>query len=225
MRPDTKYFNEKYAYYNKLIFDGALPNVPIILSTRLIDLGLTRSETLKDINGKAFTRVKCIEMSIRLDMPEETYKMILVHEMIHCYIITNNLKDDSSHGHIFRKIMSDINQKFSMNVTVDGEGVEWYKMMPANRRYFFCLIKNTEGEVGICVTPKNKLFDFWNTLQNASSVKSFKWYTSFDPFFSQFHLTSILRYNVIDTEYVLPHLENAKELYKYGTTITTEKRL
>lgn len=46
------------------------------------------------------------------------FEDIIIHEMIHTYIFQNNIIDDSAHGHIFCKLVYEINNKYNRNVII-----------------------------------------------------------------------------------------------------------
>ena len=116
---------------------------------------------------------------------------VLVHEMIHQYIIQNEIKDTSTHGKIFKAFMLRINREFpdelaikirdtNPSIPLKGEGEKIHSLLlihfhnltsicavinPAKNSYFESLMKrNMKG---------------WN-------IKSYQWAESNDVYFNQF---------------------------------------
>lgn len=52
------------------------------------------------------------------DFEEKFLDSILVHEMIHQYIIQNKIKDSSPHGKIFREYMKRINERYGEELRI-----------------------------------------------------------------------------------------------------------
>lgn len=116
---------------------------------------------------------------------------VLVHEMIHQYIIQNDIKDTRTHGKVFREFMARINAAFpeelkisirdrNPGIPMEGKGDKIHKLlflslkdgncfcaviMPGRESYFEKLIKSNK---------KN-----WN-------VKRYHWAESDNVFFNQF---------------------------------------
>ena len=137
MRPTLQYIIEKFDYYNKLCFSGQLQRPPIRLNTRYSTMGITKGKQRIDSNGLPYWSDLSIEISVRRDLPEYEYIDTLVHEMIHYYIFSNNLVDDSPHGTLFRRKMDEITQKYGKKYYIQ-------KKMPAACQFWAAIPpKNT----------------------------------------------------------------------------------
>ena len=62
-------------------------------------------------------RFMVILMSDYFDFDEETFRNIMVHEMIHYYLAWNRIKTKKDHGKEFMEIAQDLNVKYGLNVT------------------------------------------------------------------------------------------------------------
>ncbi len=104
MTPDLTFVTETFRKFNLLIFSTGLPLPKICLThartfrgklvyrRRISPLGSTTSDFE-------------LRISADYDAPEEDWEDVVIHEMIHLYIAFNGIKDSSSHGPVFRKMM------------------------------------------------------------------------------------------------------------------------
>lgn len=120
---------------------------------------------------------------------------VLVHEMIHQYIIQNKIKDTRSHGKVFKSFMTRINNTFpdslSINIRdinpgagISGEGSQIHKLVLAwNKTDFYCCkihpSRLTSFEKLVKDVKKRGVFDdyFWaesNDLHFENYVKCMK---------------------------------------------------
>lgn len=116
MIPTIPYLQERFKYFNTLCFGGALPEVPIRLSNARSFLGKVEYKIRRGLLQK-HTNI-LIRISIRYDRPEKEVEDVLIHEMIHLYIIVRKLKDTSAHGRQFRAIMNELNRKYGRNIRI-----------------------------------------------------------------------------------------------------------
>lgn len=118
---------KKYDYYNALLFNNALPKIPIIYK-KLKNAGGMVKVKLKNLNPKGRTKLtgkyhgaQIVEGSHRIIIStmfkrsEEGLDGILVHEMIHVYF--NSIgKFDVSHGKPFMDMLDKLNQKVPFKI-------------------------------------------------------------------------------------------------------------
>ena len=105
---------ENYNKYNNLIFNGGLPslergqnqwvNFDLKVNNSRVYLGQFCQRKRGFFGDMNYT----IKISRYYDRDEKGLIDTLVHEMIHYYIMSNNLQDDSLHGTIFRKKMENV---------------------------------------------------------------------------------------------------------------------
>ena len=100
--------NEKY-------FDGSLPTPGFQLINKLNTLA--RFVYNKDKKGKHPIKWQVVKFTDCYDFPEEDFREIMVHELIHYYIAWNGIKDNKDHGREFMRIANEINEKYGLNVT------------------------------------------------------------------------------------------------------------
>ena len=100
---------------NKKYFDGSLPTPYFRLMNKLNTLA--RFEYNKDKKGKHPIKWQALKFTDCYDFPEEDFREIMVHELIHYYIAWNGIKDNKDHGREFMRIANEINEKYGLNVT------------------------------------------------------------------------------------------------------------
>ena len=202
MRPTLDYIIEKFDYYNQLCFDGKLERPPIMLNTRYSAMGQTDGQGQIDEKGKIHWTDLRIEISVRRDLPEYEYIDTLVHEMIHYYIMSNDLEDDSPHGTLFRQKMSEITNKYGIRITIDYDPSE---------------------EIQIATRTRNKLFEFWELIPQIEGVSDMHWYVSDRQIFENVPVAVSLALIPIDAGKIHHYLTGARELEKVGEIIREKK--
>lgn len=220
MRPQPGYFQEKYKEYNRQLFGGELPNIPVRYSRSRKKMGYTHY--VLDEHSRPVLSTLCIYMSVYYDLSEEEYIDTLVHEMIHCYIITKGIQDTGVHGKVFQRIMRDINAKgvrVSLKFIPSAENVSAALI---RARYVF-VVKWHDGKTGITVAPKTRLFDFWKAFVDAPEVVSFRLYGTLDPWFGEYPAVTKPRVFFPDDDLIAQHLNDAVEMEKRGHYIQPKK--
>lgn len=216
MRPTLNYFYQKYREYNRQLFNGELPAIPIRYSRSRRKIGATRYQL--DDHHQPIPATLCILMSVYYDLAEEEYIDTLVHEMIHCYIIVKGINDNGKHGAEFQRIMREINAKgvrVSLNYTPSAEDVSSALI---RARYVF-VVEWKDGRTGITVSAKTRLFELWRAYEGAPEVRSFRLYGSLDPWFGEFPAVTKAKVYFPAPEQLRQHLSGAVEMQKKGRYI------
>ena len=105
MRPTLDFLRDSFSRFNTICFGGKLPEPDFRLSNARSFMGQFR-------HPRVFSRERCrISLNARYDLPREELEDVVIHEMIHYYIWHARLRDSSSHGPVFRRIMADINTR------------------------------------------------------------------------------------------------------------------
>lgn len=223
MRPTLDYFIDRFDYYNQLCFDGKLKRPLISLNTRYSAMGLTKCEERASDDGKHREKHFRIEISVRRDLPEYEYIDTLVHEMIHYYIISNDLEDDSPHGTLFQKIMKDITDRHGIRVTINYDPSEEVMIATRTRNRFICVAETLDGHTYLAVVAKNKLFQFWDLIPTMEGVTDVRWYVSDRQIFEIFPVAVSPQLFNIDAGLLHHYLTGAQELENDGRTIRVKR--
>jgi len=119
MTPSRENIEEWFAQFNAEMFDGALPVVPIKLSKARTFLGKLQYKYVRGLFGRVLGYSDfVIRISLYYDLSETEFQDTLIHEMVHLHILTNRIKDTSTHGKVFRSMMKDINSRFGRHITI-----------------------------------------------------------------------------------------------------------
>ena len=119
MVPTIPYIQSRFDEFNARFFAGALPPVPIKLSNARTFLGkLTFTKRRKWLFGEWTYSNFVLRINTRFDLPEQLIEDTILHEMIHYYIAVNQLRDTSTHGHLFRQEMKRINAEGNRHITI-----------------------------------------------------------------------------------------------------------
>lgn len=225
MRPTLQYIIEKFDYYNKLCFNGQLKMPPIKLNTRKAKMGITSFGFELDSVGNTIISDIKIEISIRQDLPEEEYIDTLIHEMIHYYILSNGLVDDSPHGKLFKTKMDEINNMYGIRVTIAFDPSDEVLVKTMSRNRFVCVVELEDGQIGFAVVAKNKLFELWEYFDLSKKIQSHHWFVSNRAIFEKFPVSVSPNFIIVDADKIHHYLSGAKELENTGQTIRVRKKI
>ena len=99
---------------NRMYFNNTLPTPKYGLMNKLNTLA--RFEYNKNKKGKHPIKWQEIKFSDCYDFPEDMFRNLMVHELIHYYIAWNGIRDNKSHGKEFMKIANELNEKYGLNI-------------------------------------------------------------------------------------------------------------
>ncbi|NLV52401.1 MAG: SprT family zinc-dependent metalloprotease [Bacteroidales bacterium] len=220
MKATKEYVTNKFLEYNELCFEGklSLPEIKMVRTRK--SLGHVKCMKRRKLNGTwEFYDFKfCI--STVLDQPEEEVEDTIIHEMIHYYILSNQIQDTSAHGKVFRQIMKTINTKYGKHISISRKKTkEEYDQDLQIRQHIVCVAHLKNQNYGVMVTARTRLFLLWTTLENLPEVESFHWYITTDPFFNRFPRSLTLRLYKVAEEDIKEHLQGAVRLVKQGNVI------
>ena len=101
--------------YNGLYFNAELPLCEIRVSSHHRYYGLFQYR--RNSQNKAVC--KSITISDLFDYTEENLRSVLVHEMIHYYLIhKRKLFDAAGHGPEFQEMMNELNAKYDLKIKI-----------------------------------------------------------------------------------------------------------
>jgi hypothetical protein len=156
-----------------------------------------------------------LKLSDVWDLPQSELEDIVIHEMIHYFILLHNLKDSSPHGNIFKSLMHSINANHGRNITIN-------RKLTGNDRIAFKAVKVSErivvvadmpdGKLGVKIIPNNpeRIKLFCSKLER-SSIK-YSLYKSSNSFFAQFPSSVALRFIIVEAELLQTALLQAQKI-------------
>lgn len=219
MTPTIDYIKKRFEYYNSLCFDGKLSMPHIGLNNRYCSAGIMHCVSVADEDGKRHNERFEIELSIRLNLQEEDIDSIIVHEMIHYYIAYNNLKDDSPHGHLFRSIMDEINEKYGMKIETFFNPSDEILLKSFSKTRLISVSQLKDGRTGLAVVLKKKAFQIWDAFVASDDVEQTKWYLSNCAIFDKYPLTANPTLYFVNADVVEHYLTGAVEMIREGDVI------
>ena len=223
------FMERKFEEFNKLMFGGKLPKIPIILTDAKTFLGkcVYRQRTGRD--GKPEYYDFKLRINTRVDLPESEVEDTLIHEMIHYYIALNRLEDASTHGPLFIHMMNSINEKYGRHLTVRYKGTaEQNEQLVDKKQHYHVVAVVTfhDGRTGIKVLPRGveSILKYYNAVSAANNVASVRLFMSNDIFFNRFPNSSALKVHFQEENEVMEHLKGAETLICDGKAIGRTRR-
>ena len=196
MRPTVEYLQKQFTFLNNQCFEGKLKPVNIVLGNASTFLGRL-CFVRKRVWGKVRLSDFLIRISVRYDMEESVIIDTLLHEMIHYYIASFNIKDTSSHGEVFQKIMNALNARFGYHLSithkvVDGTAMAEQKAKEremkrtAYKRHFIGVAQLYDGNTYVLQAASTRVRMLDRQLRQYYPIKSLQWYGSISPFWNKY---------------------------------------
>ena len=144
--------------------------------------------------------------------------------MIHYYIASNQLKDTSAHGRLFRTMMNGINARFGRHIAISHKPTETQKQQAREGRrswHVVAVVTFTDGRTGVKVLPRivERITYYYNNVLSAKDVSAIQLYMSNDTFFNQFPNSSALKVSICEEETLKSHLADAERMECDGKRI------
>lgn len=227
MIPEIDFIKKTFSIYNETIFKGELP-IP--------RFNLTRARTFR---GKLVYRIRRkliktefydyeMRFSINFNLSQTEWEDVVIHEMIHLYIAAKKIKDNSSHGPVFRQIMEDINKVYSRNIKVSSKSTinEAAEKNPDRRvkGHFICLARMNDGRLGVAPVAKSRIFSLWDAFQNFNGVRSLRWIGSTDVWFNHVPHVQTPKFYILNEDDIRIHLKGARHVERTGNRIKVLNR-
>ena len=227
MVPDIKFVTESFRKFNSLIFNGCLPAPEFTLrkarSFRGKIVYRLRKLGFKTINDNFELRI-----STSFDLPENEWEDVVIHEMIHLFIASQGIKDSSSHGSEFRKMMHSINRNFHRNINISVKtAIDKKDEINADRRvkaHYVCIARFSDGRLGVAPVAKTRIFKLWDYFPKFPDVVAIKWIGSIDPWFNTLPHVQNPKLFLIKDQELLNHLKGGKLLERNGNMIKVVNR-
>ena len=234
MLPTLPFIAEKFDTFNRLYFNNTLPRPTFRLSNARTFLGkISYRRTYDFWHRRRRDENYTLAISQRYDLPEEEIEDVIIHEMIHLYISVNHIRDTSTHGPSFRRIMNEINRRFSRHITVSRRaGAQLRESYRGNERYILCISQLRSGRMGVTRCSAPAMARMWDIIPRNPNVLEAEWLISSDNWFSHFPRSRTGAIYLPDGAQLRQHLFDARRIIRRdghfyihktaGTTILKE---
>ncbi len=216
---------QKFDEYNQQMFGGKLPPLPIKLSNAKTFLGKCCFTTRRGWTGKVEYRDFFLRINTRFKLSEEELEDVIIHEMIHYYILYFKIQDTAPHGKIFQQIMNGINQKFGRHLSISHKSTPEEREQGVDKRvryHVIAIVNFHDGRKGIKVLPRvlPSILKYYNTVLTNSQVSDIQLYMSCNVYFNRFPCSSAFNVFFKDENEFMPHLADAEKMGCDGKRIT-----
>ena len=224
MKATIDYIKRKVGEYNELCFEGKLKPLPFKLSNSRTMLGQVRFMREKNPDDTWHYYGFVFAISNLLDLPEKEIEDTILHEMIHYYILSNQMQDTSPHGEIFVRIMKDINRRFDRNISIVHRATkEEHDKDTQVRQHIICVCRMRGNQMGITIATKSSLFQLWDEIPKFPKVVECNWYITTDPYFNRYPRAKTLKIYSIPHDELEEHMKGAQPLVKSGNSIRVKR--
>ncbi len=176
------YLRNRFSLFNEQYFGNSLPVPRLKVGNARTLLGSLRYKTERRLLGRPRFTDFTLTISAFYDLPQEEIDDTIIHEMIHLFIASQNLKDDSPHGHLFRQKMDEINSNYGRHINVSHRG-KLVKADAGNSHNVIAVVHFEDGSIGVMRPSKSRIFEISRTLHLYYKVAGIDWYFSYDPYF------------------------------------------
>lgn len=220
-----EYIERKFNEYNEQMFEGKLHPLPFKTTSARTFLGQVRFYQEKQPDGTMRYMNFQFVISTKVDLSEAEVEDTIIHEMIHYWILSNQMQDTGPHGDIFKRKMKEINLKFNRNLSVVHKATkEEADQDKEVRQHLICVVRLKTNQMGICIANKSRLFQLWDEMPNFPKAVECNWYVSTDPFFNRFPRSSSAKLYPISVEELEAHNKDFQPLVRTGNNIRIAKR-
>lgn len=215
MKATIPYIQQKFDEFNRQMFGGHLPRIPIVLSDAKTFLGQCAYQTRRLPSGETEHYNFRLRINTRIDLPEQELEDTIIHEMIHYHIGVNHLKDTSAHGPLFRSMMNDINERYGRHLTISHRSTKEQKEQAIDKRqrwHVVAVVEMTNGKTGVKVLPRivPRILNYYNKVGTSRMVRDIQLFMSNDAYFNRFPNSSAINVINVDHDEVMGHLKGAE---------------
>jgi hypothetical protein len=191
MIPTVEYLEERFEVFNKQIFAGTLPKIPIALSKAKGYFGSFQYKTRNIKWGKTENYDYIIRISTCVEFEEKELEDILIHEMMHYFIKFHNIKDNGHHGDEFKMMMQEINEQHGRNIKAkakltDEQRDQMYGDKRVWRVVAICRADDFEPWVKVMKYDMTRVMELCKQMDKSSYIYNYDLFLTDDPFFNRF---------------------------------------
>ncbi|MDE7349565.1 MAG: SprT-like domain-containing protein [Muribaculaceae bacterium] len=200
MRASSEFLEERFDRFNREIFHDSLPRPEMHISSARSFMGQFKTERHRTFPGK-IKETYHLTLSDRYDLEPSVLEDIVIHEMIHYFIHYKRIKDSSSHGPQFRKMMHEINRTFGRRITVSHRcSKEELESDSSKAHSIVCLCTMTDGRKLVCRASQSKVFELHRAFQEWDKVMREEWYWVYGSYFNRYRRVLTPRLFSVDQE-------------------------
>lgn len=219
MIPSLSFIKEAFSRFNISIFNSELPTPKFALTKARTFRGKLVYSWKSRLGRRVYSDFE-IRLSISFYLRQEEWEDVVIHEMIHYYITYKRLKDTSSHGPLFRKMMHAINTTHGRNISISTRSTDEQREPDRQvRAHYLCLGRLSDGRLGVAPVAKTRLHELWERMPTIPGVEAVKWVGAIDPWFNRFPRVMTPKLYLSSDEEALPHLKGGVILEKSGNVI------
>lgn len=220
----TAYIEERFHHFNILCYGGRLVMPPIRLSRSRRALGQVRFMRRRRGGKVEFSNFDfAISVLLARDLCEQEVEDTILHEMIHYYILSNQLQDSSAHGVLFKSEMQRINHTFNRHITISHRSSspveQGNREKDDARMNVVAVLRLPDNRWGVMVVARTRVLQLWNQLERVPGLKQVLWFLSDDSFFSRLPRRTTLKYYPMEASELLDRLSSARILVRKGNNI------
>lgn len=224
MTPTVEYIKSKFDEFNQLCFEGKLQPLPFKLSNSRTFLGQVTFFQEKNPDDTWHYYGFVFRINTKIDLPEDVIEDTIIHEMIHYWILSNQMQDTSAHGDLFMDKMKEINVKHNRNISVTHKVTkEEQDKDTEKRQHLVCVTRLRNGKQGVTIATRSSLFRLWDEMAKMPDAAEQKWVTTTDPFFNRIPRAVTPKVYLIPADELEEHLQDAQELVRRGNNIMVKK--
>lgn len=221
MKPTARDIKEMFDEFNRKMFGGRLPEIPIALCSVTSFVGQFRSKLRKLPDGGSEPYDCVLRFSTAFDLERREIEDTVIHEMIHYFIAVNGLRDRTAHGPLFKALMASINENHGRNIRISRpttrEELETARTA-SSKWHVIAVIYFRKGDLGVKVLPRvvPKIIEYYRRVSGASNVEKVELFLHNDAFFNRYPTSTAMRCQSISAEEVAQHLGKAHRLRVEG---------
>lgn len=224
MKATVEYVERKFEEFNRRMFGGRLPNLPIALTDEAGALGKCGFVVHRRPDGSKEYSNFSLKINTRIDLPEEVVEDVIIHEMIHYFILLHNLNDSSPHGNIFKSLMQSINDIHGRKISISHKfSAEEKAQAVSSRRtwHVIAAIYLKSGETGVKVLPRTvpKIIDYHRAVMRHPDVVRVDMYLHDNPFFNRFPTSGAFKIHPIAPDILAENLVGGRRLRVTDTQV------
>ncbi|MDE5791464.1 MAG: SprT-like domain-containing protein [Muribaculaceae bacterium] len=217
MKASIRYVEQKFDEFNRQMFGGKLPKLPVRMSDAVTFLGMCVAKVRNLPDGRRQHHDFELRVSLRHDIPERDLEDVIIHEMIHYFIMYNELNDTAPHGELFKAMMRSINRTYGRNITISRRSTpeERTRTVEGKRKWHvIASIRFRNGKHGVKVLPRvvPKIIDYYRQVMRADEIAAVELFLHDNPFFNRYPTSAALRVHEIDASLLRENLAGAHTL-------------